>query len=132
MSDVDDTTILIVEDENIVALDLKNKLEGLGYRVLNTVSTGEEAIKIADLFYPDIILMDVMLKGELDGIEAAELIKRKFDIPIIFLTAYTDKKTLERAKLVQPYGYISKPFKEEDIRLNIEIAVHKHQNKDQA
>ncbi len=125
---MEDTTILIVEDENIVALDLKNKLERLGYNVLKTVSSGEEAIRLADLFYPDVILMDIMLKGDLDGIETAGRICHRFDIPIIFLTAYTDEKTLQRAKAVNPYGYISKPFKDEDIRLNIEIAVHRHQN----
>ncbi|KGK98364.1 chemotaxis protein CheY [Methanococcoides methylutens] len=119
--------ILVVEDENIVALSIKNKLEMMGYSVVGTAPSGEDAIIKADLFYPDLVLMDVMLRGEMDGIEAAEKIREKFDIPVIFLTAYTDDKTLERAKLAEPYGYISKPFKEQDLKSNIEMALHKHE-----
>ncbi|SES95361.1 CheY chemotaxis protein or a CheY-like REC (receiver) domain [Methanococcoides vulcani] len=120
--------ILVVEDENIVALSIKNKLEMMGYSVVDTASSGEDAVVKADLFYPDLVLMDVMLRGEMDGIEAAEKIREKFDIPVIFLTAYTDDNTLERAKIAEPYGYISKPFKEQDLKSNIEMALHKHEN----
>lgn len=119
--------ILVVEDENIVALSIKNKLELMGYSVVGTASSGEDAVIKADLFYPDLVLMDVMLRGEMDGIDAAGKIREKFDIPVIFLTAYTDDSTLERAKLAEPYGYISKPFKEQDLKSNIEMALHKHE-----
>lgn len=122
-----EANILVVEDENIVALSIKKKLEIMGYSVVGTASSGEDAIIKADLFYPDLVLMDVMLRGEVDGIEAAEKIREKFDIPVIFLTAYTDDKTLERAKMAEPYGYISKPFKEQDLKSNIEMALHKHE-----
>ncbi|MGM0771405.1 MAG: response regulator [Halobacteriota archaeon] len=122
-----EANILVVEDENIVALSIKKKLELMGYSVVGTASSGEDAIIKADLFYPDLVLMDVMLRGEVDGIEAAEHIREKFDIPVIFLTAYTDDKTLERAKMAEPYGYISKPFKEQDLKSNIEMALHKHE-----
>jgi len=122
-----EANILVVEDENIVALSIKKKLELMGYSVVDTASSGEDAVVKADLFYPDLVLMDVMLRGEMDGIEAAKMIREKFDIPVIFLTAYTDDKTLERAKMAEPYGYISKPFKEQDLKSNIEMALHKHE-----
>ncbi|AKB86121.1 response regulator [Methanococcoides methylutens] len=122
-----EANILVVEDENIVALSIKKKLELMGYSVIDTASSGEDAVVKADLFYPDLVLMDVMLRGEMDGIEAAKMIREKFDIPVIFLTAYTDDKTLERAKMAEPYGYISKPFKEQDLKSNIEMALHKHE-----
>lgn len=118
--------ILVVEDENIVALDIKNRLKKLGYSVPSIASTGEEAINKADTTFADLVLMDIMLKGEIDGIEAAEQINKRFDIPVIYLTAYVDDKILERAKLTRPYGYISKPFKEKDLHTNIEMALHRH------
>jgi CheY-like chemotaxis protein len=118
--------ILVVEDENIVALDIKNRLKKLGYSVPSIASTGEEAIRKAEITSADLVLMDIMLKGDVDGIEAAERIRELYDIPVIYLTAYADEKILERAKLTQPYGYISKPFKEKDLRTNIEMALHKH------
>jgi len=118
--------IMIVEDENIVAMGIKSKLESLGYSVPCTASSAEDAIRKADLFYPDLVLMDILLKGEGDGIVAGDYIRKNFDIPVIYLTAYTDEETLERAKLTHPAGYISKPFKLEDIHTNIEIALHKN------
>ena len=118
--------ILVVEDENIVALDIKNRLKKLGYSVPSIASTGEEAVKKAEITAADLVLMDIMLKGDMDGIEAAENIREQYNIPVIYLTAYADDKILERAKLTQPYGYISKPFKEKDLRTNIEMALHKH------
>ncbi|MFP4654609.1 MAG: response regulator [Methanohalobium sp.] len=118
--------ILVVEDENIVALDIKNRLNKLGYSVPSIASTGEEAVQKAEITFSDLVLMDIMLKGDMDGIEAAEKIRELYDIPVIYLTAYADDKILERAKLTQPYGYISKPFKEKDLRTNIEMALHKH------
>lgn len=118
--------ILVVEDQNIVALNIRNKLKNLGYTVPGTASTGEEAIRKAELTNADLVLMDIMLKGEMDGIEAAREIKTRLKIPVLYLTAYTDDETLERAKLTEPAGYISKPFKEEDLHSNIEMALHKH------
>lgn len=118
--------IMIVEDENIVAMGIKSKLESLGYSVPCTASSAEDAIRKADLFYPDLVLMDILLKGDGDGIVAGDYIRKNFDIPVIYLTAYTDEETLERAKLTHPAGYISKPFKLEDIHTNIEIALHKN------
>lgn len=124
--------ILVVEDQNIVALNIRNKLKNLGYTVPGTASTGEEAIKKAELTNADLVLMDIMLKGEMDGIEAAREIKNRLRIPVLYLTAYTDDETLERAKTTEPAGYISKPFKEEDLHSNIEMALHKHRAEKEA
>ena len=118
--------ILIVEDEHIVAMELQSRLSDLGYLVLDTVDTGNDAIQRAIELVPDLILMDINIKGDIDGVEAAEKIKKIQDIPIIFLTAFTDNKTLERAKLVEPYGYIVKPFEERELHTTIEIAAYKY------
>jgi CheY-like chemotaxis protein len=118
--------ILIVEDEKIIALDLQRRLERFGYSVVGMAADGAEAISLAKDRSPDIILMDIMLAGGLDGIEAAKLIRSKYGIPVIFLTAYTDEKTLERAKEVEPAGYILKPFKERELYTTIDIALYKH------
>ncbi|AKB47544.1 response regulator receiver [Methanosarcina sp. Kolksee] len=126
---MDKTKILVVEDQTIVALNIKNRLKNLGYAVPNAVGSGKEAIREAELTNADIVLMDIMLKGDLDGIEAARIIKSRFGIPIIYLTACTDFETLERAKLTDPEGYISKPFKEEDLCKNIETALLKSRSK---
>jgi diguanylate cyclase (GGDEF)-like protein/PAS domain S-box-containing protein len=118
--------IIIVEDEKIIALDLQRRLERFGYRVVGMASDGHEAVEAVREQQPDIILMDIMLAGEMDGIEAAKEIKRRFAIPVIFLTAYTDEKTLERAKEVEPFGYILKPFKERELYTTIDIALYKN------
>lgn len=117
--------VMIVEDENIVAMDIKQRLEMLGYDVTATVTTGEEAIELAEKTRPDVILMDIVLKGEVDGIEAAEEIRRRFRIPIIYITAYSDRKTLERAKVTEPFGYIIKPFEDRELHSVIEITLYK-------
>lgn len=119
--------VLVVEDEKIVALEIKSRLKKLGYLVPSVASTGEEAISRTEAFLPDLVLMDIMLKGSVDGIEAARQIREKMDIPIIYLTAYADSETLERAKVTAPYGYILKPFEENDLRTSIEIALFNHQ-----
>ena len=121
------TGILIVEDENIVAKDIQQSLKKLGYDVLGMCSTGEDAISQAERTKPNLVLMDIMLKGDMSGIEAADYIKQKLNIPIIFLTAYADSSTLSKAKVTEPYGYIIKPFKEIDLQTNIEIALYKHE-----
>ncbi|HAQ69458.1 MAG TPA: DNA-binding response regulator [Flavobacteriales bacterium] len=118
--------ILVVEDESIVAKDIQVCLRKLGYDVVGVVSSGEEAVEKAEEFDLDLIMMDIMLKGEMSGIEAAEIIRKKKSIPVIFLTAYTDRNTVDKAKKTEPFGYIIKPFKEIDIQTAIEIALYKH------
>jgi PAS domain S-box-containing protein len=118
--------ILIVEDKMIVAENLKNKLEKLGYIVGETVASGEEAIKIASESRPDLILMDIRLEGDIDGIDAANQIKKKWKIPVIYVTAYADDETLRRASITESYGYVLKPFELRELRGNIEMALYKH------
>jgi CheY-like chemotaxis protein len=124
---VNSAKILVVEDENIVALELKKRLKKLGYQVSSVASTGKEAINKAEGFMPDLVIMDIRLKGDMDGIQAAQTIRERFNIPIIYLTAHSDNETLKRAKQTEPYGYILKPFEEDDLRTAIEIALYKHQ-----
>jgi len=121
-----DGRILIVEDEHIVAMGIKRMLKGLGYTVTGVASSGEDAISKAESTFPDLVLMDIMLKGELDGVEAAKEIKERFDVPIVYLTAYSDSNILERVKKTGPFGYIVKPFDEKDLHSNIEIALHRY------
>jgi two-component system response regulator LytT len=120
------TSILVVEDESIVAKDIQQSLKKLGYSVPSVENSGEDAIDSAGQHRPDLILMDIMLKGEISGIEAAQQIKNRYQIPIIFLTAYADESTLSKAKVTEPYGYIIKPFKEIDLHTSIEMALYKH------
>lgn len=120
------TKILIVEDEIIPAKDIQTCLRKLGYTVSGIASSGEEAIQKASEICPDLVLMDIKLKGDMNGIEAAKQIKESFSIPIVYLTAYADDATLQAAKITEPYGYILKPFEERDIHINIEIALYKH------
>ncbi|MBL1279003.1 MAG: response regulator [Fluviicola sp.] len=118
--------VLVVEDESIVSKDIQHSLKKLGYNVVGASATGEKAIALAASENPDVVLMDIMLKGEMNGIEAADQIKSNQAIPIIFLTAYADELTLSKAKITQPYGYILKPFKEIDLHTTIEMAIYKH------
>jgi PAS domain S-box-containing protein len=120
------TKVLIVEDEAIVAKDLQYRLKKFGYTVPEIASSGEEAINKAIQISPDLVLMDIRLKGKMDGIEAAQEIYRRLNIPVIYLTAYADDNTLERAKITQPFGYLLKPFKEKELQTNIEITLIKH------
>ena len=117
--------ILIVEDESIVALDIQDKVEHLGYDVLAVVSSGEKAIEEVKKSQPDLVLMDIVLKGEIDGIETAERIRKHFDIPIIYLTAHSDTQTLNRAKITGPFGYLVKPFVDSELRSAIEVVLSK-------
>ena len=119
--------IMIVEDESIVAMGIKHKLEDLGYKVVGIEATGEKAVETALETKPDIILMDIVLKGDMDGIEAAQQIHRHQDTPIIYITAYSDEEVLERARITEPYGYILKPFKKSEVNANIQMALYKHQ-----
>lgn len=118
--------ILIVEDESIVAMDISNMLQNLGYSVAGIAGAGEEAIQSVKERVPDLVLMDIMLRGNVDGIEAAEYIHNNFHIPVVYLTAYSDNKTLERAKITEPFGYILKPFEERELHTCIEISLYKH------
>jgi hypothetical protein len=119
--------ILVVEDEAIVAMDLESRLSRLGYRVIGIASNGEEAIRRTSEAQPHLVLMDIRLKGDMDGIEAARLLRMHYDIPVVYLTAYSDDATLARAKLTEPAGYILKPFEERGLRAAIELAVYKHE-----
>ena len=120
------TKILIVEDESIVAQDLQFILEDLGYDASQIANSAELAIKKAADFQPDLILMDIRILGELDGIDTAKIILEQFDVPIIYSTAHSDEDTLARAKLTSPCGYIIKPFDERELRTIVEIALYKH------
>ena len=118
--------ILVVEDEAIVSKDIQQSLKKLGYNIVGASSTGEKAIELAEEHKPDLVLMDIMLKGDMSGIDAAEKIKASLNIPVIYLTAYADENTLSKAKVTEPYGYIIKPFKEIDLHTSIEMALYKH------
>ncbi|MFB2623896.1 MULTISPECIES: methanogen output domain 1-containing protein [Methanothermobacter] len=120
--------ILVVEDEAIVAMGIRHKLETMGHEVVDTVSTGRDAIRASEIHEPDLVLMDIVLKGEMDGIEAAREIMERFNIPIIYLTAYADEEMLARAKITEPYGYIVKPFKSSELNANIEMAIYRHRS----
>jgi CheY-like chemotaxis protein len=120
---------MIVEDEWTVAEDIKISLQNLGYAISSVTSSGKEAIQKAEEDRPDLVLMDIVLQGEMDGIEAANQIRSRFNIPIVYLTAYADDKVLERAKITEPSGYIVKPFINEDLKIAIEIALYKHKAK---
>ncbi len=118
-------SILIVEDEAVVALDLKNNLERIGYSVIATVPTGEEVLEKLKMQKADLIILDIKLRGKLDGIETAALINKEYGIPFIILSAYSDDGIIERAKHVEPYGYIIKPFGINNLRASIEMAMHR-------
>jgi PAS domain S-box-containing protein len=119
--------ILIVEDQRLIAADLESTLKKLGYLVVGNVASGEEAITTSDQVRPELVLMDVRLRGEMDGIHAAEIIRDRFNLPVVFLTAYADEETILRAKKTTPYGYLVKPFNEREMRATIEIAFYTHQ-----
>ena len=119
--------ILVVEDEGIIAQDIQNTLKKLGYAVPAIAYSGKEGIEKAQEIQPDLVLMDIVLGGGIDGIEAAEQIRRRFHIPVVYLTAYADEKTLQRAKITEPFGYILKPFEEKELYITIEMALYKHE-----
>ncbi|MFZ4590063.1 MAG: ATP-binding protein [Ignavibacteria bacterium] len=118
--------ILIVEDELLIAEDIAFRLKSLGYKITDMVISGEEALRVIKKEQPDLILMDIMLKGNLDGIQTHELINKEYKIPLVYLTSYSDEKTFSRAKLTQPFGYIIKPFEERELHTVIEVALYKH------
>ena len=116
--------ILIVEDEVIIGSDLKARLENLGYLVCGQVQTGQAAVDAAAREKPDLVFMDIILKGPMDGIDAADIIRSRFDIPIIFVTAWADEARLARAKMTRPFGYLLKPFQDRDIKVTVEMAMY--------
>jgi len=118
--------ILIVEDENIVAMHIKHKVESLGYHVTAITPSGEEALEKISESSPDLVLMDIVLKGRMDGIETAKKIRDAYDIPVVYLTAYSDENTLKRAKVAEPFGYLIKPFEDRELHSAIEVALYKH------
>jgi len=118
--------ILVVEDENIVAEEIRVRLKNLGYTIADIASSGEEAMEKVAGAHPDLVLMDIQLQEEMDGVETAKHIRANFDIPIIYLTSYADDNTLERAKITEPFGYVIKPFDERKLHSVIEIALYKN------
>ncbi|MDD4956341.1 MAG: response regulator [Candidatus Omnitrophica bacterium] len=115
--------ILVVEDESIIAMEIGSRLENSGYNVVGIVSSGEQAIKRTDEIIPDVILMDIILKGEIDGIETVKEIRKKHTTPIIYITAYSDKETFKRAEETSPYAFLLKPFEEDTLKDAIENAL---------
>lgn len=124
-----DEKILIVEDEIIVAMALEQKLLDLEYVIVDTVSTGEDAVKCANQLKPDLILMDIILKGKMNGIEAATQIKDKLDIPIIYVTAYSYSEITKHVPLIEPYEYLVKPFKKSELNNHIKMSLSNHKAK---
>jgi DNA-binding response OmpR family regulator len=118
--------ILIVEDEFIIALDLQNRLIQFGYEVPDLAFTGEEAIECCQRRHFDLILMDIVLRGKMDGIETAKLIRNQFNIPVIFLTAHTDVNTLNRTSEVDAFCYIRKPFNDKELKIIIETILREN------
>jgi DNA-binding response OmpR family regulator len=119
-------TALVVEDETLIAEELAERLRRLGFSVIATVDSADEAIRLAVRERPDLVLMDIRLKGEKDGVHAAGEIRRLVNAPVIYLTAYSDQITLDRVKDTQPYGYVLKPFHERELQVTIELAMHRH------
>src|SRR5215510_9328721 len=118
---VDSRHVLVVEDERVVAKDLQRTLTNLGYEVPVTVANADDAIRAASERCPDLVLMDIRIKGERDGIETAEILKSQFDVPVVYLTAYADQQTVARAKLTEPHAYLLKPVKVDELRTAVEI-----------
>ena len=118
--------LIVVEDEALVALDLKNRLTRMSYEVADITAYGELAVIKCQVLKPDIVLMDIKLAGKVEGVEAADNIRRELDIPVIFLTGNSDEQTIERAKFAQPYGFLTKPFNERELQAAIETALYRH------
>ncbi|MBT3756978.1 MAG: response regulator, partial [Candidatus Cloacimonetes bacterium] len=119
--------ILIVEDEIIIANDIKRALQKFNYNIIDIVKSGETAIKTVEKTKPDLVLVDILLEGTLDGIDITNTIQSEYNVPVIYLTAYSDQRTLNEAKLTAPYGYISKPFEDKELYSAIEMALYKFQ-----
>lgn len=118
--------ILIVEDEGLIANDIADRLQKVGYQVAGIAESGKETLQKIAVLRPDLILMDIRIKGDLDGVETAARVREQFDLPVIFLTAYSDRQTLDRAKVTGPFGYLTKPVQQSSLQTSIEIALYKH------
>jgi two-component system cell cycle sensor histidine kinase/response regulator CckA len=118
--------IFVVEDERIVARSLQKQLTALGYDFVGNASSGEEAIRQAEELLPDLVIMDISLEGPIDGVAAAATIPQRFRIPVVYLTAYSSKEIVARAKISEPFGYILKPYEERELHVVIETALYKH------
>lgn len=117
--------IMIVEDERIVAEEIQIRLKKMGFAVSAILSSGEEALKKVKENNPDLVLMDIVLKGEMDGVEAASQLHTRFNIPVVYITAYDDEELLERVKITEPFGYITKPFEDRELKIAVELALYK-------
>jgi len=122
--------ILIVDDEFVVGLDLKERLENLGYSVVGISSSSKDTISLCKKYSPDLVLMDIVIKGDIDGIDTAKILKEQFNVPIIYLTAYADNRTIKDAMVTEPYGYLVKPVQERELKSAIEIAMYKVKTED--
>jgi len=125
MTEKNKNTIIVVDDEVIIAIGLEERLTEMGYDVVGVVHSGEEAVEKAMSLRPDLILMDIMLPGNLDGISAAKIVKARWDIPVVFLSAFSEDKIIEKAKQAEPYGFIIKPFQVRELKAAIEVALYK-------
>jgi len=123
---MNDASILIVEDESIIALEIAMELQKSGFSVLDMVDKGEDALRVVMEQQPDLVMMDIMINGEMDGIETVEKIRKVSDLPVIYLTAYADEKTLERAIATDPEGYLVKPFNSEELAATIKLALYRY------
>ena len=121
---MDQVQVLIVEDEATVSMDLRYKLEAMGYSVPEVISSGEEAVDAVSQHHPDVVLMDIRLSGEMDGIDAAREIRRRFSTPVVYLTCYGDEDTFVRAKTTEPSGFLLKPFDDAVLRAVVETALY--------
>ena len=121
--------ILIVEDEAVIAIRLQERLTAMGYHIIGMSYSSEEAMEHARRLRPDVILMDIMIPGKMDGIAVANSVKTELDIPVIFLTAFSEDKIIDRAKQAEPYGYIVKPFQDRELKACVEVALFKKEMK---
>jgi CheY-like chemotaxis protein len=124
--------ILVVEDEAIVAMDISQRLTRLGYEVVATTRTGEEAIQWTSETRPNLVLMDILLAGKMDGVDAAREIMTRFKIPVVYVTSYSDATTVFRAKLTEPFGYVLKPIEEGELKSVIDIRLYRHELEQEA
>ncbi|MFY9637495.1 MAG: response regulator, partial [Methanobacterium sp.] len=118
--------IFIIEDDAIEAMDIKINLESMGYEVLGVAGSGEEALQKLSQSKPDLVLIDIVIKGAMNGVEVAHKIKNEFDLPFIYLTSHSEETTMEKAKITEPFGYVIKPFDVTELKYTIEIALYKH------
>jgi DNA-binding NtrC family response regulator len=128
---MDKPRLLIVEDESVVVVDLASRLERMGYEVTGSAASGDEALALAGEFLPDLVLMDIRLQGAMDGVDTAQKMRDFFGLPVVFITAHAEGDTLMRAKKVEPYGYILKPFEDRELKIVIEMALYKRQTENE-